>query len=128
MGGGLFGTPLYLNEKCIAFAAFILVVYFMPHQKAWQHEAVFAFVLAMLAYVLMAWYDYIYDCNDKLGPTLLGALIGWAKPYGGVPPGTKPLPIKYKKIVGVFDAVVLIILIGLFVYPFINASKGRSPQ
>jgi hypothetical protein len=121
MGGGLFGTPLYLNEKCIAFAAFILVVYFMPHQKAWQHEVVFAFVLAMLAYVLMAWYDYIYDCNDKLGPTLLGALIGWAKPYGGVPPGTNQLPIKYKKIVGVFDTLVLIILIGLFVTPFIRA-------
>jgi hypothetical protein len=118
MGGGLFGTPLYLNEKCIAFSAFVLAVYFMPHQKAWQHEIVFAFVLAMTAYVLMAWYDYIYDCNDKLGPTLLGALIGWAKPYGGVPPGKESLPIKYKKIVGVFDSVVLVVLLALVFYPY----------
>lgn len=118
MGGGLFGTPLYLNEKCIVFSIFVLGVYFLPHQKTWQYEAVFAFVLAMLAYVLMAWYDYIYDCNDKLGPTLLGALIGWAKPYGGVPPGTKELPIKYKKIVGVFDSAVLVILLALVFYPY----------
>jgi len=116
MGGGLFGTPLYLNEKCILFATFVLAVYFMPHQKAWQHEVVFGFVLAMAAYVLMAWYDYIYDCNDKLGPTLLGALIGWAKPYGGVPPGTHELPIKYKKVVGVFDSIVLVLLLALVFY------------
>ena len=95
------------------------LVYFAPHAKAWQHEVVAGFVLAMAAYVFMAWYDYIYDCNDKLGPTLLGALIGWAKPYGGVPPGTDPLPIKYQKIVGAFDLVVLIILIGLLVTPYL---------
>ena len=123
MGGGLFGTPLYLNEKCIVFAIFILLVYFAPHAKAWQHEVVAGFVLAMAAYVFMAWYDYIYDCNDKLGPTLLGALIGWAKPYGGVPPGTDPLPIKYQKIVGAFDLVVLIILIGLLVTPYLPVIK-----
>ena len=120
MGFALFGTPLYLNEKCIVFSAFVLAVYFMPHQKAWQHEAVFAFILAMTAYVLMAWYDYIYDCNDKLGPTLLGGLIGWAKPYGGVPPETKELPIKYKKVVAVFDTVVLIVLLSLLVIPYIR--------
>ena len=123
MGGGLFGTPLYLNEKCIAFAGFVLAVYFMPHQKAWQHEAVFAFILAMLAYVMMSWYDYIYDCNDKLGPTLLGGLIGWAKPYGGVPPGTEELPIKYKKIVAAFDIVVFIVLLSLVFYPYISFMK-----
>jgi UDP-N-acetylmuramyl pentapeptide phosphotransferase/UDP-N-acetylglucosamine-1-phosphate transferase len=120
MGAGLFGTPLYVNEKCIIFAFFILAVFWMPHPKAWEHEAVLAFILAMAAYVLMAWYDYIYDCNDKLGPTLLGALIGWAKPYGGVPPGTQELPVKYKKIVAVFDVVVLILLIGLLIVPFVR--------
>jgi len=93
-------------------------VYFMPHQKAWQHEAVFAFILAMTAYVLMAWYDYIYDCNDKLGPTFFGALIGWFKPYGGVPPEYPPLPIKYKKIVAAFDVIVLVVLLSLVFYPY----------
>jgi hypothetical protein len=118
MGGGLFGTPLYINEKCIAFAVFILFIFYMPHPKAWQHEVVLAFVLAMTAYVLMAWYDYIYDCNDKLGPTLLGALIGWAKPDNGLP----ELPIKYKKVVAVFDTVVLVILLTLLVIPYMRRS------
>lgn len=118
MGAGLFGTPLYVNEKCIAFSAFVIAVYFLPHQRYWQHEAVFVFILAMFAYVLMAWYDYIYDCTDRLGPTFFGLLIGWAKPYGGVPPEFESLPIKYKKIVAVFDIVVLIILIGLVFAPY----------
>jgi len=73
----------------------------------------------MAAYVFMAWYDYIYDCNDKLGPTLLGAFVGWMKPYGGVPPGTNPLPIKYKKVVGTFDLVILIGLVCLLAIPYL---------
>jgi hypothetical protein len=118
MAGGLFGTPLTLNEKCVLFAGFVLAVYFLPHFKNWQHEAVFAFVLAMLAYVMMAWYDYIYDCNDKLGPTFFGGLIGWMKPYGGVPPPHEPLPIKYKKVVAAFDIIVLVVLITLVFAPY----------
>lgn len=123
MGLGLFGTPLYVNEKCLVFAAFVLFVFYMPHPKAWEHQIVLAFVLAMTAYVLMAWYDYIYDCNDKLGPTLFGALIGWAKPYGGVPPGTHELPIKYKKIVGAFDISVLIVLLVLLAIPYTRRER-----
>jgi len=123
MAGGLFGTPLYINEKCIIFSIFVLGIYFLPHQKYWQHEVVFAFVLSMTAYVLMAWYDYIYDCNDKLGPTFFGALIGWAKPYGGVPPEYPPLPIKYKKVVVAFDIVVLVILVALVFAPYGMRSK-----
>jgi hypothetical protein len=118
MGGGLFGTPLYLNLKCIAFSAFVIAVYWLPKPKFIQHKWIVSFLLAMSAYVMMAWYDVIYDCNDKLGPTLLGGLIGWAKPYGGVPPGTKELPIKYKKIVGAFDFVVLLVILAAFAYPF----------
>ena len=60
----------------------------------------------------------LYDCNDKLGPTFFGALIGWAKPYGGVPPEYPPLPIKYKKVVAAFDIVVLIVLLALVFYPY----------
>lgn len=119
MGGGLFGTPLYLNEKCIAFAVFVLFVFWMPHPKAWEHEIVLAFVLAMTAYVLMAWYDYIYDCNDKLGPTLLGNFVKWAKPKE-VQKEYEDLPIKYKKIVGGFDIGVLIVLLVLLVIPYIR--------
>jgi hypothetical protein len=118
MGLGLFGTPLYINEKCIAFSVFILVIYWMPHPKFWQHDYILAFVLSMLGYVLMAWYDYWYDCNDKMGPTFFGLLLGWMKPYGGVPPEKEDLPIKYKKIVGIFDIAVLIVLLTGLIYPY----------
>lgn len=118
MGLGLFGTPLYINEKCIVFSIFVLLVFWMPHPKFWQHDYILAFVLAMIAYVLMAWYDYWYDCNDKMGPTFFGGIVGWLKPYGGVPPGTKQLPIKYKKIVGTFDIVFSLILVAGFIYPY----------
>jgi UDP-N-acetylmuramyl pentapeptide phosphotransferase/UDP-N-acetylglucosamine-1-phosphate transferase len=118
MGGGLFGTPLYLNIKCIIFGFVLVSVYWLPHPKYIQHQYITSFLLVMAGYVMLAWYDYLYDCTDKMGPTFFGALLGWAKPYGGVPPGTDPLPSKYKKIVGVFDFFVLLIIVAAFVYPF----------
>ena len=75
MGGGLFGTPLYLNPKCLAFSAFVLGVYWMPHPVAYAHKVVMAFVLATAAYILLAYYDVVYDCNDRLKPTLLAGIV-----------------------------------------------------
>jgi len=119
MGGGLFGTPLYLNPKCLVFSAFVLIVYWLPHPKAWSHRAVAAFFLACSAYVLLAWYDVLFDCNDRLHPTLLGWMWGWAKP-SEYRKEYDALPIKYKKIIRWFDiAVLAIVLIGI-VYPFLQ--------
>lgn len=115
----MFGTPLYINEKCLIFSAFVLAVYYLPHPKAMTHRILAGFVLACLAYVVMAWYDYIYDCNDKLRPTILGWMWGWAKP----PSYSKEfndLPVKYKKIVRTVDIVVLVGLLGLAFYPYIS--------
>lgn len=119
MAGGLFGTPLYLNPKCLLFAAFVLFIYWMPHPFHWQHDYILAFFLSGSAYVLMAWYDVIYDCNDHLRPTLLGWMYGWAKP-AGYQQEFDDLPLKYKKIIRTFDiAILLIILIGL-IYPYLG--------
>ena len=122
MGGGLFGTPLYLNPKCLVFSAFVLAVYWLPHPVAFAHKVVVAFLLATAAYILMAWYDVIYDCNDRLKPTLLGWLSGWFKPsyYNKE---LEELPVKYKKIIRWFDIAVLGILVVLFAYPFLVKSK-----
>lgn len=122
MGGGLFGTPLYLNPKCLVFSAFVLAVYWLPHPVALAHRIVMAFLLATTAYILMAHYDVWYDCNDRLKPTLLGWLSGWFKPdyYNKE---YEELPIKYKKIIRWFDIAVLGILIVLFAYPFLVKSK-----
>jgi hypothetical protein len=119
MGLGLFGTPLYVNEKCLVFSVFVLAVYWLPHPKTWQYSIIAGFILACLAYVSLAWYDYIYDCNDKLRPTILGWMWGWAKP----PSYSKEfeaLPIKYKKIVRTVDIAVLLILLFLAFSPYIT--------
>ena len=123
MGGGLFGTPLYLNPKCLAFSAFVLGVYWMPHPVAYAHKVVMAFVLATAAYVLMAWYDVLYDCNDRFKPTLLGWMSGWFKPPGYFKE-YEELPIKYQKIIRTFDIVILVVLLGLLVYPYVAARKS----
>jgi UDP-N-acetylmuramyl pentapeptide phosphotransferase/UDP-N-acetylglucosamine-1-phosphate transferase len=122
MGGGLFGTPLYLNPKCLVFSAFVLGVYWMPHAKEYTHKVVVAFILATAAYVIMSWYDVIYDCNDRLKPTLLGWLSGWFKPayYNEE---YEQLPVKYKKIIRWFDVAVLVGIVALLAYPYLRYSK-----
>lgn len=122
MAGGLFGTPLYLNPKCLVFSAFILAVYWMPHFKPLEHRIVMAFVLATAAYVFMAWYDVLFDCNDRLRPTLLGWISGPFKPsyYGQE---YEQLPIKYQKIVRWFDIAILVLMIFLIFSPYYLARK-----
>ena len=122
MGGGLFGTPLYLNPKCLVFSAFVLAVYWLPHPVALAHRIVMAFLLATLAYVLLAYYDVIYDCNDRLRPTLLGWLSGWFKPKE-YRDQYDQLPVKYQKIIRWFDIAVLVGLLALLAFPFVVKSK-----
>jgi hypothetical protein len=119
MGGGLFGTPLYLNPKCLVFSAFVLVVYWLPHPKAFSHRFVAAFLLATAAYIILAWYDYIYDCTDRLGPTLLGWL---SKPFKPAEYSEKfdKLPVKYKKLVRWVDVGVLSLVGFALIYPYIQ--------
>lgn len=122
MGGGLFGTPLYLNPKCLVFSAFVLGVYWLPHPVAYSHRVVMAFILATLSYALMAWYDVIYDCNDRLRPTLLGWLSMPFKP-DYYKQEYEQLPIKYQKIIRWFDIAVIVVLLGLLAFPFFVKSK-----
>lgn len=122
MGGGLFGTPLYLNPKCLVFSAFVLMIYWMPHPGYWQHDYILAFFLACAAYVILAWYDVIFDCNDHLRPTILGWMWGWAKP----PEYSKQfedLPVKYKKIVRTVDIGILIVILVGLIYPYLNTRR-----
>lgn len=124
MAGGLFGTPLYLNPKCLVFSAFVLAVYWMPHFKAFEHKIVMAFVIATSAYVFMAWYDVLFDCNDRFKPTLLGWLSGPFKPPAYLEEYEK-LPLKYKKIIRWFDIAVLVLMVFLIFSPY-YLSQNRS--
>jgi len=122
MAGGLFGTELALNPKCLVCSAFVLFVYWLPHPVALGHRIVMAFILATIAYILLAYYDVMYDCNDRLRPTLLGWISGWFKPKE-YQEAYDQLPLKTKKVVRTFDIIVLLVAIGLLAYPFFVKSK-----
>jgi hypothetical protein len=122
MGGGLFGTPLYLNPKCLVFSAFVLGVYWMPHPVTYAHRVVTAFILATAAYILLAWYDYLYDCTDRFGPTFLGWLSMPFKP-AEYRQKYEALPVKYQKMVRAVDILVLFALVLLLAFPFVVKSK-----
>lgn len=122
MGGGLFGTELYLNPKCLAFSAFVIAVYFLPHPKEMTHLIVTVFLLATAAYVVLAWYDVLFDCNDRLRPTLLGWISMPFKPQH-YRDEYEAMPLKTKKVIRTFDIVVLVVVIALLAYPYFVASK-----
>lgn len=126
MGGGLFGTPLYLNPKCLVFSAIILIIYWLPHPKSTAHNLVMGFLLATSSYISLAWYDVIFDCNDRLRPTLFGWLSKPFKPPQYSNEYSK-LPLKYKKIIRAVDIFVLVILVITFLYPF-YFSKTRNKK
>jgi UDP-N-acetylmuramyl pentapeptide phosphotransferase/UDP-N-acetylglucosamine-1-phosphate transferase len=119
MGGGLFGAPLYLNIKCIVFSVLVLAVYWLPHPKSIAHNIVMAFLLGTSAYIALAWYDVLYDCNDRLKPTLLGWLSKPFKPQE-YRDAYAHLPMKTQKIIRAVDIFVLSILFITFLYPFLT--------
>jgi hypothetical protein len=122
MGGGLFGTELALNPKCLVFSAFVLGVYWLPHPVALTHRIVMNFILACLAYVLLAWYDVLYACTDHLKPTLLGWMWKGVKPKE-YQDAYEALPEREKKIVRTVDIVILVVLLALLAYPFVVKSR-----
>jgi len=83
------------------------------------------FLLATASYISLAWYDVLYDCNDHLGPTILGWLSMPLKPkeYGDK---FKQLPIKYQKIIRTVDILVLGLLGVALLYPYIVNSGPKK--
>jgi hypothetical protein len=80
------------------------------------------FIIATAAYVFMAWYDKLYDCNDRFGPTF----IGWiSMPYKPQEYRDKfeALPVKYKKIVRTVDIIILLVLIALIFIPIYSPQR-----
>jgi len=67
MSGGIFPSRTFnWNLKCIIFTLLIAGGYwFLP-----QRNIYVLFFLLWIPYVSMAWYDYLYDCKDKMQPTL----------------------------------------------------------
>ena len=86
MAGGLFGRPFVLNVKCIVFALIIMAIFlYKPNIASTFFLYGTLFIIFVLAYVAMAWYDYYYDC--RLDPLKRGQIsfTGLFKPKAHVP-------------------------------------------
>jgi len=67
MSGGIFpGRPFHFNIKCIIFTILIACGYWFLPPKNW----IILIFLLWLPYIALAWYDYSYDCGDKMQPTV----------------------------------------------------------
>ncbi len=67
MAGGIFpGKPFELNIKCVIITLLLASGYwYLPSKNLYV-----LIVLLWLPYILIAWYDYLYDCKTKMQPTL----------------------------------------------------------
>jgi len=66
MSGGLFpGYPFTLNIKCIIFSLIIMIIYtFKPPSLALLPNMFVYFLIFVVSYVSLAWYDYYYGCSQ----------------------------------------------------------------
>tara|TARA_Y100000591_G_C21800355_1_gene681704 strand:- start:904 stop:1617 length:714 start_codon:yes stop_codon:yes gene_type:complete len=63
MAGGIFvDQPFHPNLKCIIFSIALMLAYWMlPQKNPFMLPLIF-----VVAYVSMAWYDYMYNCDMKM--------------------------------------------------------------
>ena len=64
MAGGLFGKPFALNIKCVIFSLLCMALFlYCPNIKSRPMLYLILFVIFVISYVAMAWYDYYFDCR-----------------------------------------------------------------
>lgn len=65
MAGGIFTNyPFELNPKCIIFSIIIIGLFFyQPPDMNIYWKIVISFILFVVSYVSMAWYDYKFECQ-----------------------------------------------------------------
>lgn len=86
MAGGLFGKPFAFNIKCIIFSLIAMALFLFKPTFANNYTLYGAlFLVFVLAYVAMAWYDAFFDC--RILPLKKGdkSLTGLFKPSAHIP-------------------------------------------
>ena len=79
MASGIFvEKPFHPNPKCVIFAIILMLCYwFLPR----KNNIFMLPIIFVVSYVLMAWYDYLYDCNtimrsgQWIGPNTFDAIF-----------------------------------------------------
>lgn len=66
MSGGIFPEyPFTLNIKCIIFSVMIMMIYtFRPPVLSLIPSLFIYFIIFVVSYVALAWYDYYYECSQ----------------------------------------------------------------
>jgi hypothetical protein len=66
MSGGVFPDyPFTLNIKCIIFSVLIMMIYtFRPPVLSLLPSLLIYFIIFVISYVALAWYDYYYACSQ----------------------------------------------------------------
>lgn len=72
-------SPFHPNPKCMFFGFGLMMMYwFLPYRNKYILPFIF-----IVAYIAMAWYDYIFDCDRKLysGSSFgVNTFDSWGKP------------------------------------------------
>ena len=68
MAGGIFiDRPFNPNIKCIIFGFLLVLMYvYLPRQAQGKGNPLIIALIFIISYIAMAWYDYAYDCDDKM--------------------------------------------------------------
>lgn len=103
------------NLKCILFTVFVLSIWLLPINK-WT-----LLLILFFPYLIMAWYDFYYNCDRQFGPTYLMHFYDWLKPKEARQHliYEKWCPRQRKK-VDIVDSVILIIFLIIFYYFYIR--------
>ena len=90
MAGGIFvNKPFAFNIKCMIFSSLCMLLYYAGvHSK--EVDMVVIGLIFVVSYIMLAWYDYIYDCNTVMdsGTHSIGTSI--LKPQMRGDPGWEP--------------------------------------
>ena len=82
MAGGLFGRAFQFNEKCIIFSIICMALFLMKptfSNKLFLYLSLF--LIFVVSYVAMAWYDYYFNCDIvPLKKGKIGGITAQLKP------------------------------------------------
>lgn len=97
MAGGIFGRPFVFNEKCIVFALLCMILFlYKPTFNNTYFLYFTLFIIFVVAYVGMAWYDYYFNCDLVALRRGKHSFTGLFKPPAHVPE-TQELNTKQKR-------------------------------
>jgi hypothetical protein len=104
MAGGLFGKPFVFNEKCIVFSIICMTLFLYKPNFNNQYYLYFSlFLIFVISYVSMAWYDYFFNCDIvPLKKGSIGGITGSFKPPSHIKDkqeGDQPSDFKAKNII-----------------------------